>query len=176
MESTINKAKTVCDYCGNAIFVEQRYMKRYRKHFCNRLCKNAYDKENRRGIDAPNFKDGSTFYEQRKIDGKKVNLHRYLAEQRLGRKLSPDEVVHHVNGNKKDNRPENLMVMSKTEHYRLHSNERWSCPDSRKGCHGAVLFGTWMTVREIAEATKLSKSTIRRHLTDVAFLEAKLIT
>ena len=37
------------------------------------------------------------------------------------RYLSPEFVVHHVNFNRKDNRPENLVVMTKAEHQRLHT-------------------------------------------------------
>lgn len=38
--------------------------------------------------------------------------HRYVAQQMLGRPLEADETVHHINGIKDDNRPQNLQVRS----------------------------------------------------------------
>lgn len=46
--------------------------------------------------------------------------HRLVMEQVLGRYLTPEEEVHHKNGDITDNRPENLEVMTKGEHSRLH--------------------------------------------------------
>lgn len=46
--------------------------------------------------------------------------HRIIVEQKLGRYLNEDEIVHHINGVKDDNRSSNLQVMSKGEHIKLH--------------------------------------------------------
>ena len=41
-------------------------------------------------------------------------------EVKIGRKLSSKEHVHHINGNCKDNRIDNLMLVSPEEHGRIH--------------------------------------------------------
>lgn len=44
--------------------------------------------------------------------------HRVVAEQKLGRRLQDGELVHHLNENKQDNRPENLEVKASIAHHR----------------------------------------------------------
>lgn len=48
--------------------------------------------------------------------------HRYVMELHLGRKLKRDEVVHHINHVKSDNRLKNLELMSNEEHSRFHNS------------------------------------------------------
>lgn len=49
-----------------------------------------------------------------------VYEHTLVAERKLGRSLKSGEVVHHINHRKGDNRPENLAVMTRSEHASLH--------------------------------------------------------
>lgn len=46
--------------------------------------------------------------------------HSVVAEKKIGRRLMSNECVHHINGKRDDNRPENLSVMTRSEHARLH--------------------------------------------------------
>jgi hypothetical protein len=45
---------------------------------------------------------------------------RFVMEQHLRRRLRPNEDVHHINDIKDDDRLENLQLMSRPEHMRLH--------------------------------------------------------
>lgn len=56
------------------------------------------------------------------LDGPKYE-HRVVMERVLGRPLAAHEVVHHKNRDTRDNRPENLEVMSHGEHHREHYAE-----------------------------------------------------
>jgi hypothetical protein len=49
-----------------------------------------------------------------------VLQHRLVMERVLGRRLLPSEVVHHINGNKTDNRPDNLELMKRGRHISMH--------------------------------------------------------
>jgi hypothetical protein len=45
-----------------------------------------------------------------------------VMEQHLGRYLTREECVHHVDGDKKNNSLENLQVMLRSDHARLHAD------------------------------------------------------
>lgn len=54
--------------------------------------------------------------------GKYVYQHRQVAEEAIGRRLSTSECVHHINGVKDDNRAENLEILTRTKHGKLHKD------------------------------------------------------
>jgi hypothetical protein len=50
-----------------------------------------------------------------------VYEHRLVAEKKLGRKLRKNEMIHHVDGNKKNNKEENIeVVKDNLEHFFFH--------------------------------------------------------
>lgn len=73
---------------------------------------------------APGWKGGKSISRKGYVvlnvhNGKKFE-HRAVMEEYLGRPLAADEVVHHINGDKTDNRIENLQLMTNAEHTIMH--------------------------------------------------------
>lgn len=59
-------------------------------------------------------------YKSKRINGIKIEEHRHIMQLHLGRKLSFNEVVHHIDGNKRNNNLSNLEVMTRSEHIKHH--------------------------------------------------------
>ena len=111
-----------CQQCGKA-FRPKRASSRY----CSRRCawgnngKHQERKQEYWRVGEKGYIVGTVW-----VDGKKVSKrqHRWIMEQHLGRTLGPQEVVHHINGDKQDNRLENLQVIQFGAHSALHHKMR----------------------------------------------------
>lgn len=67
--------------------------------------------------------------------------HRFVMEQHLGRLLDPNEVVHHINGVKDDNRIENLeLIKDNPKHISTHHKH----VESDRHCFDCGTYETWV--------------------------------
>jgi len=124
----------VCDYCGKEFNKKPGDITEH--NYCCRDCQlkdigrlnlgsvrseetKVKISESHIGDKNPAYRDGRSYY---KLRGKKVHIQ--IAEEMLGRPLLPDEVVHHIDLDRHNNDPSNLMVMTRSEHARLHQELR----------------------------------------------------
>ncbi|SAL19056.1 hypothetical protein AWB73_01126 [Caballeronia turbans] len=85
--------------------------------------KMALAKRGKRGADTNNWRGGISFTSQYVLEGK-LYQHRVVAERILGRALQSGQHVHHVDRDRRNNEPTNLLVMTDSVHLRLHAAMR----------------------------------------------------
>jgi len=63
-------------------------------------------------------------YKYIRVDGRVVGEHTYKAEWVLGRLLKSNEVVHHIDGDKRNNDNSNLIICDRSYHQLIHQREK----------------------------------------------------
>ena len=111
-----------CDKCGKEIRVINYDLKHHSNHFCSADCANSFRATSweEKALTAKPKADGYVYVydptRKTKTGGNKsTTVHKLVMEKYLGRELTPDESVHHKNGNRADNRIENLELWSKNQ-------------------------------------------------------------
>ncbi len=124
--------KMICASCGSEMFQSKRNRNANARPSCSTECHT----ELRRSFNNPLFKGGRKYKRGRKgghvllyqpaHPAAKKNFvpeHRVIMEQRLGRYLEPQEIVHHINLVQDDNADDNLILCSgNTEHFLIHGS------------------------------------------------------
>jgi len=96
-------------YCSTAIKAGTNNY--YIREFVCKSCGNSYQHQ------LP-LVTNTNKYQQVMVNKKLTFLHRFIWEAYNNVTLTNNDIVHHINGNKSDNRPSNLASISKNSHSR----------------------------------------------------------
>jgi len=120
--------KIICKNCHKEFEADYSQVKIGNYKFCSNKCRFAYT----RGENSHFYKGGwvrPDGYRQISVDGVFHLEHRHVMEKQIGRLLKRGEHVHHKNGDKLDNRPENLEIKSSGIHLSEHATGRRNSPE-----------------------------------------------
>lgn len=137
-----------CLFCGSAFMVWPADKKRGGGRFCSKSCqvrdqhangtnKAARQREAHHAWNDGRYVDASGYVRLNMPDhplayeSGYVLEHHLVAYELLGRRLLPNEVVHHKDENRENNSPENLAVMTRSAHISLHHKGKVVTPETR---------------------------------------------
>ncbi len=148
-----------CDRRPEDISLCDKHAQRFRRYGdVNYLTPESERAASQRTSQLKRFEGISTHY--RKFHGR--HEHRVVMEAHLGRPLAEGEIVHHRDGNRRNNAIENLQVMTQSDHMKGHLAEmRVRCDAAKKKKSKRIEFnGESKTFKEWSTVTGLTISTI----------------
>src|SRR3990167_10753786 len=110
---SMNKRGKTQKLIGKLFGVRQETVCKWFKKIGYKAVKNYSTGKNHYNFKGYKTHDGFGYIVINLRNGNTIREHRYVLEKHLGRKLVKDEIVHHKNGNIKDNRLENLALMNR---------------------------------------------------------------
>lgn len=106
-----------CEWCGKTF---KKHFENHPQRFCCLECSLEYKRKQRYEHRFESGYVNEYGYRVLCFNGICIPEHIYLMEEKIGRKLNKDECVHHIDGCRSNNNIDNLMLLTKSEHSRLH--------------------------------------------------------
>jgi len=139
----------ICPQCGSTFFRDPHYLKLYKTLTCSSKCGGLIRRKGHKN------KKGYILSFAGAIHTKE---HRRIMSEVLGRPLLATEDVHHINGNKSDNRPDNLEVIDHREHGLQHNPTKWNIETAVK------LLSEGMSQTKVAARVGVSRQCMMQSL------------
>lgn len=131
---TINRR---CLRCNKSFVVPLSKIKDGRGKYCSRICAQKSQSEKVSGEKSGRWKGGVIMHNGYRLIYNPthpfcehhgyVREHRLVMEKHINRYMKTNEAIHHINGNKIDNRIENLQIVSTAEHNKItFTGKKWN--------------------------------------------------